>query len=72
MLFNETVLNIQNFVPHETATLDERDPPLITSPIKKIINDKNLDFKRFVNEKGFVNNSSNLGRFSSFKINIVV
>ena len=30
-----------------------------------MINDKNLVFKHFVNKKGFVNNSSNLGRLSS-------
>ena len=29
-----------------------------------MIDDSNLAFKRFVNEKGFVNNSSNLERFS--------
>ena len=32
-----------------------------------MINDKNLPFKRFVNKKGFVNNSNNLKRFSSFQ-----
>ena len=30
-----------------------------------MIHDKNLAFKRFVNKKGFVNNSSKLERFSS-------
>ena len=32
-----------------------------------MINDKNLAFKRFVNKKGSVNNSSNLERFSSIQ-----
>ena len=65
MLFNETILDIiRNFIPHETVTFDDRDPP---SRIKKMINDKNLVFKRFVNKKGFVNNSSNLERFSSLQ-----
>ena len=41
MLFSETVLNIiQSFVPDETVTFDERDPPWLTSGIKKLINDK--------------------------------
>ena len=66
MLFNETVLNIiRNLISHETLTFDDREPPWITSCIKeKMIDDSNLAFKRFVNEKGFANNSSNLERFS--------
>ena len=36
LLFNETVLNIiRNFIPHEAVTFDDRDPPWITSRIKK-------------------------------------
>ena len=46
-------------------TFDDKDPPRITSHIKKMINDKNLVFKRFVKRKDFVNNSGNLKRFSS-------
>ena len=46
MLFNETVLNIiQNFIPHDTVTFDDRNPSWITSRIKKMINNKNLAFK---------------------------
>ena len=68
MLFNETVPEIfQNFIPHETVIFDDRDAPWITNRIKKIISDKNLAFKRFLNKKGFVNKSSNLERFSSFQ-----
>ena len=55
LLFNETVLNIiHNFIPQEVVTSDDRDPPWITSRIKKTINDKNLAFKRFVNNKGYL------------------
>ena len=68
MLFNEAILNIvQNFIPHDTITFDDRDPSWITSRIEKMINDKNLAFKRFENKKGFANNSSNLKRFSSLQ-----
>ena len=36
MFFNETVLNIvQNLIPHETVIFDDREPPWITSCIKK-------------------------------------
>ena len=70
MLFNEFVLDIiLNSIPHETATFDDRDPPWTTSCMKKMINDKNLAFKRFMNKKGFVNNYSNLDRFSSLQNN---
>ena len=37
MLFNETVVNIRKFIPHEIVTFDDRDTPWITSPIKKMI-----------------------------------
>ena len=71
MLFNETVLNIiLNFIPHEAVTFDDRDPPWMTSRIKKTINDKNLAFKRFVKNKGSVNNSSYLEKFSSLQKNL--
>ena len=66
MLFNETVLNIiRSFIPHESVTFGERDPPWTTSHIKKIINDENV--KRFVKKKGFVYNSSSLERYSSLQ-----
>ena len=62
MLFNKTIHNIiRNF------TFDDRDPSLITSRIKEVITNKNVAFNRFGNKKGFVNNSSNLERFSSLQ-----
>ena len=71
LLFNETVLNIiRNFIPHEAVTFDDRDPPWIISRIKKTINDKNLAFKRFVKNKGSVNNNSYLEKFSSLHKNL--
>ena len=67
MLFNEIVPNIiRNFTHQETVTIDDRDLPEITSHIKRMINDRILTFKCFVNKKGFVN-SSNLDRFSSLQ-----
>ena len=37
-LFNQTIKNILcNFIPHETVTCDDRDPPWITSKIKGLI-----------------------------------
>ena len=40
-LFNKTIKNIlSNFIPHETITFDDRDPPWINSQVKHLINEK--------------------------------
>ena len=42
-LFNQTMKNILcNFIPHETVTCDDRDPPWINSKIKGLIQEKNI------------------------------
>ena len=42
-LFNQTIKNILcNFIPHETVTCDDCDPPCITNKIKKLIQKKNF------------------------------
>ena len=47
-IFTKTLLNIiQNFIPHETITCDDRDPPWINKEIKKLILEKNLAFKSY-------------------------
>ena len=51
---------IQNFIPHETVTCDDRDPPWMTRFIKKAINGNNLLHKCFVKNRGFGNNNSGL------------
>ena len=38
---------IQNFIPHETITCDEGDPPWINKEIKKLMLEKNLAFKSY-------------------------
>ena len=46
-LFNRTIKNIlRNFIPHETITCDDRDPPWINSPIRRLIQDKIEAYKR--------------------------
>ena len=46
--FTKTLLNIiQNFIPHETITWDDRDPPWINKEIKKLMLEKNLAFKSY-------------------------
>ena len=37
-LFNKTIKNIlSNYIPHETITCDDREPPWINSKIKQLI-----------------------------------
>ena len=44
--FTETLLNIiHNFIPNERIACDDRDPPLMNSEIKSLINEKNLAYK---------------------------
>ena len=46
--FTKTLPNIiQNFIPHETITCDDRDPPWINKEIKKLMLEKNLAFKSY-------------------------
>ena len=60
-LFNKTIKNLlSNFMPHETITFDDRDPPWINSQVKHLIHKKNVIYKNH-----FKNNKSN----QSFAIN---
>ena len=46
--FNKTILNIlSNFIPHETITCDDRDPPWFNKKTKSLICEKNTAFKKF-------------------------
>ena len=40
-VFNTTVKNMANFIPHETIICDDRNPPWINSRTKKIIYERN-------------------------------
>ena len=64
-LFNRTIKNIlRNFIPHETITCDDRDPPWINSSIRRLIQDKNEAYKRF---KRSNNNSQYFENFQSLQ-----
>ena len=48
-VFNSTILNIiSNFIPNETITCDDRDPPWMNSFIKNLIYAKDNFYKKFV------------------------
>ena len=48
-MFNKTIKNIMsNYIPHETITCDDRDPPWITKDTKQLILDKNHAYKSYI------------------------
>ena len=50
-LFNKTIKNIlSNYIPHETVTSDDRDPPWINKNVKLLILEKNEMYKKYLNE----------------------
>ena len=50
-LFNKTIKNIiSNYIPHETVTFDDRDPPWINKNAKQLILEKNELHKKYFNE----------------------
>ena len=49
VLFNETIVNIMsNFIPNETITFDDRDPPWLNKNIKNMINYKNAIYNKLI------------------------
>ena len=51
-LFNKTIKNIiRNYIPHETITCDDRNPPWINKGIKELIHEKNQAYKSYRRNK---------------------
>ena len=49
VLLNETIVNIMsNFIPNETMTFDDRDPPWFNKNIKNMINYKNAIYNKLI------------------------
>ena len=64
-LINKTIRNIlSKFIPYETITFDDRDPPLINNRVKHLISEKNAIYKNYLK-----NNKSNqsFATFQSFQ-----
>ena len=48
-IFNKTIKNIlSNYIPHETITCDDKDPPWFNKNIKQLIQEKNNTYKRYI------------------------
>ena len=51
-ILNKTIFNIpSNFIPHETLTIDDKDPHWFTKKIKNIIQEKSNVYKSYRNSK---------------------
>ena len=51
-LFNKTIKNIiRNYIPHETITCDDRDPPWINKDIEELIHENNQAYKSYHQNK---------------------
>ena len=65
--FNKTIKNIlSNFIPHETITFDDRDPPWINSQVKHLINKKML-YTKIISK--IIKATNLLKRSSPFRVN---
>ena len=63
-LFNKTIKNIlSNFIPHETTTFSDRDPPWINSQVKRLINEKNAMYENYLKHN---KSSQSFETFQSF------
>ena len=48
----KTIYNIlSNFIPHQTITIDEKDPPWFNTNIKSLLLEKNKIYKNFRNDR---------------------
>ena len=71
---SKTIKNIvQNYIPHETITCGDRDPPWINKDIKELIHEKNQTYKSYRQKKqnilcSSVRTSSIKVKFSNRKI----
>ena len=53
-LFAQTIQNIiSNYIPHETITCDDRNPPGIDEKIKKEVLHKNCAYKTYSRDKNY-------------------
>ena len=64
-LFTQTFQNIiSNYIPHETITCDDRNPPWIDEKIKKLVLHKSRAFNAYSRDK---NNTDLFKNFNLFK-----
>ena len=55
---------LSNLIPHETLTVDDKDPPWFTKKIKNLIQEKNNVYKSYRNSK----NNNNLYYLRRLKV----
>ena len=68
-LFTQTIINIiSNYIPHETITCDDSNPPWIDEKIKKLILHKNRTFSAYSRDR---NNTDLLNKFQSLQAHLI-
>ena len=61
-IFNKTIKNIlSNYIPHETITIDDRDPPWINKTVKTLIEKKSKAYQLYKQNK------QNIALFEKFQ-----
>ena len=61
-IFNKTIKNIlSNYIPHETITIDDRDPPWINKTVKTLIEEKSKAYQLYKH------NQQNIALFEKFQ-----
>ena len=67
-LFTQTFQNIiSNYIPHETITCDDRNPPWIDKKIKKLVLHKNRAYNAYSRDK---NNTDLVNKFQSLQTHL--
>ena len=67
-LFTQTIQNIiSNYIPHETITCDDRNPPWTDEKIKKLVLYKNRAYNAYSRDK---NNTDLLNKFQSLQAHL--
>ena len=67
-LFTQTIINIIcNYIPHETITCDDSNPPWIDEKIKKLLQHKNRAFSAHSRDR---NNTDLFNKFQSLQAHL--
>ena len=68
-LFSQTIISIiSNYIPHETITCDDSNPPWIDEKIKKLILHKNRAFSAYSRDR---NNTDLFNKFQSLQAHLI-
>ena len=71
-IFNSTVLNVlSNFIPHEFAVCDDKDPLWFNKKIRALIEEKYPAFKNYRNNSGNIDLKCRL-KYLQVSLNVLI